>query len=211
MKYKTEQESFWAGEFGNEYVQRNQGEDIVRSNLHMFIDVIERTSGINSVIEFGSNIGLNLKALKKLLPEAEFSAVEINMDAVEQLKNNVPDVKVYHQSILETNLEKTYDFVLIKGVLIHINPNELPSVYEKLYNASSKYICVCEYYNPTPVAVEYRGNKDRLFKRDFAGEIMDKYPDSELLDYRFVYHRDNNFPMGDCTWFLLKKNSEGGK
>ena len=189
MKYKTEQESFWAGEFGNEYVQRNQGEDIVRSNLHMFVDVIERTSGINSVIEFGSNIGLNLKALK----------------------NNVPDVKVYHQSILETNLEKTYDFVLIKGVLIHINPNELPSVYEKLYNASSKYICVCEYYNPTPVTVEYRGNKDRLFKRDFAGEIMDKYPDLELLDYRFVYHRDNNFPMGDCTWFLLKKNSEGGK
>ena len=211
MKYKTEQESFWAGEFGNEYVQRNQGEDIVRSNLHMFIDVIERTSGINSVIEFGSNIGLNLKALKKLLPEAEFSAIEINMDAVEQLKNNVPDVKVYNQSILETNLEKTYDFVLIKGVLIHINPNELPSVYEKLYNASSKYICVCEYYNPTPVTVEYRGNKDRLFKRDFAGEIMDKYPDLELLDYRFVYHRDNNFPMGDCTWFLLKKNSEGGK
>lgn len=205
MKYKTEQESFWAGEFGNEYVERNVGEDLVRSDFHMFSNVIERTSGIRSVIEFGSNIGLNLIALKKLLPKAAFSAIEINENAVKQLKNNVPDVEVYHQSILETNLIKTYDFVLIKGVLIHINPEELSTVYDKLYQASSKYICVCEYYNPTPVTVEYRGNKDRLFKRDFAGEMMDKYPDLELIDYGFVYHRDNNFPMDDCTWFLLKK------
>ena len=37
MKYKTEQESFWAGEFGNEYVDRiNENENRVSSNNYFF-------------------------------------------------------------------------------------------------------------------------------------------------------------------------------
>jgi hypothetical protein len=28
MTFKTEQEKFWAGEFGNEYINRNQGEQL---------------------------------------------------------------------------------------------------------------------------------------------------------------------------------------
>ena len=94
---------------------------------------------------------------------------------------------------------------MICGVLIHINPDELQTVYEKLYESSNKYILISEYYNPTPVEVSYRGNLNRLFKRDFAGEMMDKYPDLKLVDYGFRYHRDNMFPMDDSTWFILEK------
>ena len=63
---------------------------------------------------------------------------------------------------------------------------------------------IVEYYNPTPVTVSYRGNDDRLFKRDFAGEMIDKY-NMKLVDYGFVYHRDNMFPLDDMNWFLLEK------
>ena len=62
-----------------------------------------------------------------------------------------------------------------------------------------------EYYNPTPVEVTYRGNTGKLFKRDFAGELLDKYSDLELVDYGFIYHRDNCFPQDDITWFLMEK------
>lgn len=89
--------------------------------------------------------------------------------------------------------------------MIHINPDELPGVYDKLYSLSSKYVVFAEYYNPTPTEVTYRGNKGKLFKRDFAGEIMDRHPDLKLVDYGFGYHRDNNFPLDDITWFLLEK------
>jgi spore coat polysaccharide biosynthesis protein SpsF len=94
---------------------------------------------------------------------------------------------------------------LIKGVLIHINPDMLQVVYEKLYESSSKYILVCEYYNPAPVTINYRGHEDRLFKRDFAGELMEKYTDLTLIDYGFAYKRDPSFPQDDITWFLLSK------
>jgi spore coat polysaccharide biosynthesis protein SpsF len=202
--FKTEQESFWEGAFGDEYSKRVKGENIVARNINLFSKVISRTENVQSVLEFGSNIGMNLRAIKQLLPCSDLTAVEINKTAVAELEK-WGEAQVHQQSILEFKPEKTWDMVLIKGVLIHINPEALQQVYELLYSSSSNYICISEYYNPTPVEVSYRGHSERLFKRDFAGEMLDKYPDLQLLDYGFAYHRDNNFPSDDLTWFLLKK------
>jgi hypothetical protein len=79
--YRTEQEFFWRGEFGDLYVDRNQGAQAVAANLHLFSKVLSRTTGIRSLIEFGANIGLNLEAIKLLLPNVELSAIEINEKA----------------------------------------------------------------------------------------------------------------------------------
>lgn len=204
MNYKTEQEEFWAGDFGNEYINRNQGQEIIASNIAMFTKVLSCTRAISSIIEFGSNIGLNLKAIKQLLPAVKLSAIEINAHAVNELRK-IENINIFHSSILDFTPEETYDLVLIKGVLIHINPDELQKVYELLYTSSKRYICITEYYNPSPVEVNYRGHDGKLFKRDFAGEMLDKYNDLKLVDYGFIYHRDNNFPKDDSTWFLLEK------
>ena len=58
-------------------------------------------------------------------------------------------------------------------------------------------------YNPTPVKVPHR--EAWLYKRDFAGDMMDRYPDLKLLDYGFQYHRDYLFPVDDFNWFVLEK------
>jgi LysM repeat protein len=39
---------------------------------------------------------------------------------------------------------------------------------ETLYNLSKKYIYIAEYFNPIPIMVQYRGRKNKLFKRDGA-------------------------------------------
>ena len=203
-KFRTEQEAFWAGEFGDQYASRNTGEGWIASNTALFARIIDRTRDVRSVIEFGANIGLNLRALHNLLPQAQLSAVEINQTAVTQLRE-WGGAEVLHQSLLEFKPERRWDLALIKGVLIHINPDCLPQVYDTLYASSARYICVVEYYNPTPVQISYRGHADRLFKRDFAGEILERFPDLVLRDYGFVYRRDPNFPQDDCTWFLMEK------
>lgn len=207
MSYKTEQEEFWAGTFGDEYTERNQGEVTVASNIAFFSKILDQTDSVLNVIEFGSNTGLNLEAIRHLLPNAELSAIEINKNAVTQLKR-IEGIKVYHSSILDFEPDETRDFVLIKGVLIHINPDELQKVYELLYRTSNKYICIAEYYNPSPVEVKYRQHDGKLFKRDFAGEMLDQFPDLRLIDYGFVYHRDNSFPQDDMTWFLLEQRQQ---
>ena len=205
-EFKTKQEEFWAGEFGDDYTSRNQGEGWVASNMMLFSKILARTDTIKTLLEFGANIGLNLQAIRHLLPSAELSAVEINRKAVETLKK-LGYVKVYHQSVLDFSPDYMRDFVLIKGVLIHLNPSVLPSVYRLLYQTSSRYICLAEYYNPTPVEIIYRGHADRLFKRDFAGELKKTYPDVRLIDYGFVYHGDPQFPQDDITWFLFEKTT----
>jgi len=68
MGYETEQERFWAGEFGSDYVKRNQGDTLLASDLHFFSQALRTTQKITSGIEFGANIGMNLKALKLLPP-----------------------------------------------------------------------------------------------------------------------------------------------
>jgi len=202
--YKTPQEEFWAGEFGNDYTERNSQARWIASNIALFSKILSRTSGISSVLEFGANRGLNLIALKQVLPEAAFSGVEINLKAATELGRH-GFIKVHHSSILEFAPAAPSSFVLIKGVLIHLNPDVLDQVYELMVKASSRYICIAEYYNPTPVAISYRGHADRLFKRDFAGELMAKHPSVRLVDYGFAYHGDPNFPQDDLTWFLMEK------
>ena len=91
-KFKTSQEEFWAGGFGNDYSDRNVGANWVASNVAFFSKILGNCEKIESVIEFGANIGLNLSALKILLPKAELSAVEINAKAVVELKKIKPPI-----------------------------------------------------------------------------------------------------------------------
>lgn len=205
MNYKTEQEAFWANEFGEDYIGRNNSKELLASNLNFFSKALNLAAKPGSIIEFGANIGMNLKALKLLYPGINLHGIEINKTAADELAKSIGSENVTNASIYDYNSSDKFEVSLIKGVLIHINPDMLNLVYEKLYEASSKYILICEYYNPSPVTINYRGHNDRLFKRDFAGEIMEKYTDLKLLDYGFVYKRDNSFPQDDITWFLLKK------
>jgi pseudaminic acid biosynthesis-associated methylase len=206
MTYKTAQEEFWASEFGTNYIQRNDNRRLLELKTNLFSRCIKNAPGIKSAIELGCNIGLNLVALKRINAEFELCGYEINSTAAERAKEmNVANVVA--ASVTEPiSLSRSYDLAFTCGVLIHINPDRLRVVYENLFNLSNKYILVCEYYNPSPVSINYRGHNDKLFKRDFAGELIDTY-NLELLDYGFVYHRDNYFPQDDISWFLLHKKS----
>jgi len=86
LSYKSEQEEFWATEFADDYINRNQ--DFI-CNIPFVSEVIRKTSNVDSVIEFGCNIGLNLKTLNTLLPECSLTGVEINKNACKFFTNNV--------------------------------------------------------------------------------------------------------------------------
>jgi spore coat polysaccharide biosynthesis protein SpsF len=202
--FKTEQESFWSGDFGKDYTERNNNAGILASDVSLFERILSRTPGIRSVIELGANIGLNLKALRGLLTDVELEAVEINGAAAAVLRE-WGGCEVREMSILDYEVKRQFDLAFTKGVLIHIDPSYLPCVYDLLHALARRYVLMAEYYNPVPVEVIYRGHQGKLFKRDFAGEFMNRFPDVCLLDYGFVYHRDPRFPMDDVTWFLMEK------
>jgi len=202
---KSAQETFWEGDFGTGYIDRNQDEQIVAGNIALFAKALAGIRTPQSVIELGANIGLNLVALQALFPKIRCTGVEINEKAAGILRDR-GNIDVHCESLVDFRVESPSELALIKGVLIHINPELLPQAYRKLYEASSRYVLIAEYYNPSPVAIPYRGHTDRLFKRDFAGEMLDLYTDLKLVNYGFVYRRDPAFPLDDITWFLLEKS-----
>jgi len=202
MDYATPQEAFWAGDFGTEYITRNRSKQLHASNLNFFTHALARAGKLSSCVELGANIGMNLRALKSLYPGIETEGIEINADAARELSGIADRVTLC--SILDWEPVVQVDLAFTKTVLIHINPDHLPGVYDKIYSATTRFIMVAEYYNPSPVAITYRGVEERLFKRDFAGELMDRYP-LQLIDYGFVYRHDRAFPQDDINWFLMEK------
>jgi pseudaminic acid biosynthesis-associated methylase len=206
MRELTEQEQFWQGEFGDQYVERNQGHALISANVALFAKALGRAQGLRSVLELGTNTGNNLLALSQLLPTCELNGVEINTKAHLQAQAlGIADI--WHGSLFDFPRERCFDLTLSKGVLIHLAPELLGQAYDQLYHLSSRYVLIAEYYNPAPIEVSYRGNSGKLFKRDFAGEMLDRFADLRLLDYGFGYRRDPQFPVDDITWFLLEKRS----
>jgi spore coat polysaccharide biosynthesis protein SpsF len=148
---------------------------------------------------------MNMKALQELYPNISLKGIEINEKAAEKLKLEIGNENVHFGSIYDADVTPQVQLSLIKGVLIHINPEMLNLVYDKLYKGATEFILIAEYYNPSPVAITYRGHTEKLFKRDFAGEFLDRFTDCVLIDYGFAYKRDPAFPQDDITWFLIEK------
>lgn len=204
MHYRTDQEEFWAGDFGNEYISRNVGDQLMASKLARFSRVLQRAGSITSVLELGANVGLNLRSIQMLQPNVELAGVEVNELAFGELAL-LTGCEAHHGSILAWAPERRYDLVMTVGVLIHIDPEQLNVVYDLMATAAERFVLIAEYYNPCPVNVAYRGHDNRLFKRDFAGEFMDRH-EFQLVDYAFEYRRDV-FASDDLTWFLLRRCS----
>jgi pseudaminic acid biosynthesis-associated methylase len=203
MNFKTEQESFWAGTFGKDYIKRNNSEQLLSSKVALWARMLRSAHGVGSIREFGCNIGLNLLALKRLRPDLALSGIEINKTAADEAAA-LGVAEIRNGTILDPVADGPVDLTFTSGVLIHINPEFLEAVYDNLVTNSRRYVLVAEYYNPVPTSVPYRGHADRLFKRDFAGDLIDRYG-LKLLDYGFVYKRDSWCPQDDVTWFLLEK------
>lgn len=203
-------EEFWKGEFGIEYAKRNTG--LVARNAVFFAKALLPVMGIRqpqSVLELGCGTGQNLEALQLLLgTQTELEGIEINEQAAKACKvgtihnRSIRDFAGYLAEPESDLLE--WDMVFTKGVLIHQPPEELPGIYDLMYRASHRYIFIAEYYNPIPMEVRYRGHHGVMWKRDFAGELMDQHPDVKLVDTGFAYHRAPQ-PQDDLTWFLLEK------
>lgn len=200
-------EMFWSGADGDQYHGRddNRGDGLnsIPARTVMFMDALRHTGEIHSICELGANIGLNAVALKRLLPSSWYTGLEINTDACDEL-SKVADV-VINSSIDAWQPDRLYDLVFTRGVLIHIHPEQLLDVYGKLYRASGKYIMIAEYHNPTPVEIEYQGRGGLLWKRDFAADMLELYPDLHVSDYGWVWRHDPHWAQDDITWTVLEK------
>lgn len=211
---KTIQENFWSSKFGKEYVSRNtfnpKGLDglyisnfgVSRSKLNKeFLDNLK----IKNILEVGCNIGNQLGLLQRQ-GFKNLHGIEIYPQAVEQAKTHTKNINIITGSAFDLPYkEKYFDLVFTAGVLIHINPDNLKKAMSEIYRTSNKYIWGYEYYSPKHVAINYRGNKNRLWKGDFTKLYLKYFPDLKLVkNKRLKYLNSDNYD----EMFLLKKDDK---
>ena len=98
-----------------------------------------------------------------------------------------------------------YDLVLVNGVLIHQDPTHLSLCYKRIAELASCFVVIAESHNPTPIEIEYRGEKARYFKRDFAREFLVQNSNFKLLDCYFAY-TGINANYDDSLMVTMKRN-----
>ena len=128
MKYRTKQEFFWKGKFGDQYLKRSNAKSLLVAHKEFFKKTLGKANKINSIIEFGSNTGINLVVLKKILKLKKITAVEINKKSCIKLAK-INNVEVINESILNFISYKKYDLVMSIALLMHINPKKFATIF----------------------------------------------------------------------------------
>jgi pseudaminic acid biosynthesis-associated methylase len=206
MSFNSQQEKFWATTYANDYIKKNSEFDH-KLGSEAWEYMLQKIQGkVKNYLECGCNVGRNITQLQLAFPEAKPSIIEISRAAFNFVTAHHEFTNAYNGSILNSNFEKeSFDLVFTMGVLIHINPDQLLEHMAKMYGYSKKYILIGEYFNRTPMSIEYQGEKEKLFKRDFGKLFIENF-DVKLVDYGFLWgHIYDKAGFDDVTWWLFEK------
>ena len=206
MSFNSEQEKFWAKTYAEDYIKKNSQFN-QKLGAEAWIKMLQANrGGVNSYLECGCNIGRNIEQLKRVLPNAKPSIIEISEPAFKFVTSRHDFVHAFNGAILDSVFDDgSFDLVFTMGVLIHINPDQLLSHMERMFRYSSKHILIGEYFNRTPISIDYQGEKDKLFKRDFGKLFIENF-DVKLLDYGFLWGYIYDLAgFDDITWWLFEK------
>ncbi|TMI64955.1 MAG: methyltransferase domain-containing protein [Bacteroidetes bacterium] len=201
----NEQQQFWKEKYASSYIEKNSEFDFAMGTQG-WKEMLKKAGPINSFLECGSNIGRNIGFLSEVYPSAKKSLIEISPTAYEIVTNRYSPDSSFNGPIVESNFSNnSFDLVYTIGVLIHIHPEDLLANMKKMFEYSQKYILIGEYFNRTPVMIEYQGEANKLFKRDFGKLFIENFP-VKLVDYGFLWgHLYDNAGFDDITYWLFEK------
>ena len=213
MAKKTEQIDKWANVFGKEYTDRNlynpQELDefykktwgATRTELNEeFLSFLDKDK--TKILEVGSNVGNQLLSLQSM-GFKNLYGIEISKYAVEKSKERTKDINIICGSAFDLPFKDEYfDLIFTSGVLIHISPKNIDFALDEIHRCSKKYIFGFEYYADEYTEIEYRGNKNMLWKANFCRMYLDGFKNLKLVKEKKLKYVDNN---NVDSVFLLEK------
>lgn len=185
---------FWSGEFGDEYLKRNQIDWWARMPFWAGV-ISETTPGM--VVEYGANCGWNLLAIRALRFNCAMAGVELNAKACSRA--SAAGLCMMNTDIISSSFGPC-DLAFTAGVLIHIAPEDLEITMRFIADSSKRYVLAVEYSADKEEEVAYRGHSGKLWRRPYGKlyqelglELVKEWPAGEGFD--------------NCTAWLLRKPS----
>lgn len=207
------QKATWAGDFGVEYIGRNDfninevnelylksyGIDRIQMNTSFLKDMKRDIK----ILEVGSNVGNQVGILLEM-GFTNITAVDVQAEALKILKERYPNVQTYLVDGKSLPFENdSFDLVYTSGVLIHIHPQNLVNLMNEIYRVSREYVWGFEYYSEDLTEINYRGQPNLLWKADYACIYQRNFLNLSIVKsekYRYLDDKEKVDQM-----FLLKK------
>jgi pseudaminic acid biosynthesis-associated methylase len=209
--YKTYQTEKWKGEFGQAYTKRNPYTVEDTNNLYKRLYGVTRIE-MNSefisfmhpsiyILEVGSNVGAQL--LIQQMGFQNLYGLEIQFEAIKFSKSISKKIHIIQGTASNIPFKDSFfDLIFTSGLLIHISPYDIRGVMTEVYRCSSRYIWGFEYFAEEYTEIDYRGEKNLLWKANFAQMYMDLFQNLKLIkEKKFPYIKNNNLDQ----MFLLEK------
>lgn len=207
------QEEQWSGSFGKEYTDRNaqsfeEMEETNRrryghSRTELYAEMLREVDRSARILEVGANIGNQLLAMQHI-GFTDLCGIELQSYAIDRAKERTQGIKFIQASAMAIPFnDNWFDLVFTSGVLIHIEPQNLPRVMREMHRCSKQYLFGLEYFAETTTEVSYRGRTDLLWKANFAQLFLKQFGDLELIDERRLPYSDE--PKLVDTLYLLRK------
>jgi pseudaminic acid biosynthesis-associated methylase len=183
-------------------VQRNAN---AANGRQAFWDDLLGRFPLRTVLEVGCNVGGNVHWLAKALNPRDLYGVDINEEALADLRRDSPGVNaVWSPARTLPFRDGQFDLTFTTGVLIHQAPETLPLVMGELVRCSRRYVLCGEYHADELTEVPYRGQEGALWKRDWGKLYVDLFPELQQRATGFL-PRGPDSSWDDVTWWMFEK------
>jgi pseudaminic acid biosynthesis-associated methylase len=201
----------WAGNFGDDYVERNISVDMINTDYvkltgleynDIFLDFFQDLDRNLTILELGCNVGNNLSILRSL-GFTNLHGLDINSKAIDIAKSRYSDIHFYNSSIESCEFPaRNFDLVFTAGVLIHINPVTLPDIIKKILSLSKQYVFGFESFSESITEVFYQNSNNLYWKQNFPQLFKNISPDLTMVKERKLQHLNSN--LQDICYLFQK-------
>lgn len=188
-------QEFWAGDGGNAYTLRNDGD--WRPRAAFWRDTIP--ADVETVFECGTNLGMNLRAIRACRA-IKVKGVEINQTAADAaVARGLP---VIQGDLLRMQAAPMWDLTFTCGVLIHMAPDQVLDAMEQVAALSRRYVMCVEYESESgdEEMIRYRDSDDLLWRRAY-GKMY------EAMGLRLIRSGDAGCGFDRCKFWLFDKRA----
>lgn len=203
----------WRGEFGKEWTQRNRrtpkeiDESMVDRFDVSFTDLARDFLGDRrrdlSILDVGSNYGGHLEIMRTL-GFSNLYGVDILDYAIEEAVYTVPEAAFMKADAMNLPFDDdAFDLVYTSGLLIHIPPDNIGIVMSEICRCASKYVLGFEYYSEEFQRIDYRGERDVLWKADYP-RLYEAHCEFSVKKEEQLHYQDGSGNVD--SMFLLERS-----
>lgn len=186
-------EEIWAGELGNEYVDRNLPQQAERQ---LFWQPFFEKYPVKNLLEIGCGTGLNLWNIPARI---DAYGIDINARSLEFLPSRI---KAWCRSMYDLPFkDNVFDITFTMGVLIHSPPEHLLKAMSEIVRCSRKYVLCGEYYAESERERPFLGKMGITWERPYGKIYLDNF-DLRLID-KGVLTEEMDF--NNINWWLFEK------